>query len=1030
MAEGTTDKLSLLNWPTLLLFVLVSWGIVLLPPPMKSLRPSGEPESIASRSAGQIFEARLWQDPFDVLRAAQANKEKPPCAEQALIKGKETGKRTLILPVMLPGNDYPEEVETRLRSRYAVVSALGVSGYVPVDGGDLRCFSNPWPARSPVAVEWPVFPFEWYSLVPPVAADVFPQDDLRVLTRIAQRGLSPDDVAVIWVDERIFDADRTGVHPAILLRQWAETLKQKLQASVAFLGPQFSNTLRSMLIDPDRAGQGARGGNKEEKFKIYSFASTVEALRHPPPRTMLSDSFEVVHVIGTDLGLAEALACELKLRGIDPTTDGSSIALVAEWDTYYSQSMFNVFGTAFKKGLWHFTYQQGIDGRLSKDRAGNASGVQKGATSNGESLPGGEPMVTTPVVQSFGRSQIDYLQRLVDQMKRTGGDRWAAIGVLGTDFYDKILVLEALKHEFPEAIFFTTDMDQRYLDPAEHRTTRNLLVASHFGLELHQGLQRAIPPFRSAYQTSLFLGCLKALRDQGVPAPNGVSDAGSRSVPGGNDRCLSRRKKVEFDDPMSFAWRVGASSDRDTKPKPMIFEIGLNRAYPLTSPVPEGIHPTAYQRSPTLNSLQILGLAALPASSILLGLALWPPLRNMKRFDSWLLLGTCGLSIAMVIVALWDHLRPHGEPFGLLEGISTWPTAFLRLGGAIFCVFALIRAHRTFEENSLDLSRRYGLDLAETPAPLRSWSERSREWPGDERIAQITKLDESLDPSLAWALYRRLKQPTHSFPRVTSQVLRCLPFIVGLLLLFGLPNEPYRGYVNRWTNIAVRVAAIILTVYFFWFVIDATCLCIRLIQVFIGKETRWPESVLERSAATLGVDPGRLQSGGPAATDPVKYSLEQYTDVSFLADHTVSIERLNYDVAFAYLLLFLARSPFFDQYAMSWFLISVYTVALLGVFCCGAGLRYAARQARRQAQEKIREQINCLRRVHSQSDVGQAGAGTRRTKTLVRIARAIGDVRTGAFSPLTDDPILRTIVMILGGVGAVLSLEPIRQFLR
>lgn len=78
MAEGGTNRLTFLNWPTLLVFVLLSWGIVLLPPPMKSLRPAGEREPALTRAEGQPFEARLWQDPFDVSRAAQRMKVKFP----------------------------------------------------------------------------------------------------------------------------------------------------------------------------------------------------------------------------------------------------------------------------------------------------------------------------------------------------------------------------------------------------------------------------------------------------------------------------------------------------------------------------------------------------------------------------------------------------------------------------------------------------------------------------------------------------------------------------------------------------------------------------------------------------------------------------------------------------------------------------------------------------------------------------------------------------------------------------------------
>ncbi len=64
-----------------------------------------------------------------------------------------------------------------------------------------------------------------------------------------------------------------------------------------------------------------------------------------------------------------------------------------------------------------------------------------------------------------------------------------AIGVVGTDFYDKLLVLRALRKSFPRAWFFTTDLDAGFCHPEEYDHARNLLVASHFGLSLQRKLQ-------------------------------------------------------------------------------------------------------------------------------------------------------------------------------------------------------------------------------------------------------------------------------------------------------------------------------------------------------------------------------------------------------------------------------------------------------------------------------------------------------------------------------------------------------------
>ncbi len=54
-----------------------------------------------------------------------------------------TSKNIMVLQVMLSGGPYVEDAETRRRSRYAVLSALGVAGYVPWDAEHIGYFEVP-----------------------------------------------------------------------------------------------------------------------------------------------------------------------------------------------------------------------------------------------------------------------------------------------------------------------------------------------------------------------------------------------------------------------------------------------------------------------------------------------------------------------------------------------------------------------------------------------------------------------------------------------------------------------------------------------------------------------------------------------------------------------------------------------------------------------------------------------------------------------------------------------------------------------
>jgi hypothetical protein len=74
-------------------------------------------------------------------------------------------------------------------------------------------------------------------------------------------------------------------------------------------------------------------------------------------------------------------------------------------------------------------------------------------------------------------SQYDYLRRIAEKLSaldktlRADGKAIKAIGVVGTDIFDKLLVLRALRPEFPDALFFTTDLDAELSMPTERDWT-------------------------------------------------------------------------------------------------------------------------------------------------------------------------------------------------------------------------------------------------------------------------------------------------------------------------------------------------------------------------------------------------------------------------------------------------------------------------------------------------------------------------------------------------------------------------------
>src|SRR5262249_20788991 len=248
-----------------------------------------------------------------------------------------------------------------------------------------------------------------------------------------------------------------------------------------------------------------------------------------------------------------------------------AIALIAEWDTLYGQDMFRVVKDVFadcvfcsrkagsSKNIQVFTYFQGIDGRLPSDKQHEQSDDKKNQDSTiwKDPLPG-RPGTAIPAV---GHARIDYLRRTVEELMRENSN-WKAIGVVGSDVYDKILLIRILRYYFPGTILFTTDLDARLLDPAEYPSTHNLLIASHYGLELRRELQRDISPFRSIYETSQYFATLRAVWDARVPDLAKPSTAElPRTILLGPAASTAR-------------WENGSPVTLEVDPAPLVFEVG------------------------------------------------------------------------------------------------------------------------------------------------------------------------------------------------------------------------------------------------------------------------------------------------------------------------------------------------------------------------------------------------------------------------------------------------------------------------
>ncbi|HVN25489.1 MAG TPA: hypothetical protein VMT71_16075, partial [Syntrophorhabdales bacterium] len=512
------------------LVILAALGVTMFVQPFKG----GRPFVSEYRESYERVNARLWQDPFQAVVDSMKEEQAPEDVGQLSIDDTVLNPReqrsfrssylsgirgkdmVTVLAVMVPGNPYFEGTETRMRYRYALLSGLKRVGYVSEDAEHIEFIRIG--SRNKKITLSNIIPVEWLS---------HENDN--------------DEVLVLWINDDVFERiPLSKLARVIAYIKGTENL-QNTKVEVNIIGPAISGTLKDMVKEVDRrqSREGLRPLKGVRIFSPWATVGSVLLVKRVPGEIKTEDDalgdikkhfwyqgITLVRTIGPDQALVDQLVSELQNRKVDLRDDKNHLLLVAEWDTFYARSFRNLFVEALKdRGAReeradpriHFiSYLRGLDGSLPGEKGDSD---KKDPKADAKSDPLSD---VKKLEQPIGKSQYDYLRRLADatynlnqelRAKETKG-RIAAVGVMGSDFYDKYLVLQALRQEFPDLIFFTTDLDARFLHPDNIKWTRNVIVASNFDLALRGDLQGEIPPFRDNYQTSAFLTVLRVFADK------------------------------------------------------------------------------------------------------------------------------------------------------------------------------------------------------------------------------------------------------------------------------------------------------------------------------------------------------------------------------------------------------------------------------------------------------------------------------------------------------------------------------------
>jgi hypothetical protein len=985
MAENDKQKFDL-PWATLLPLIAVVAGIVAQYKPLVSSRPAVSSEKSVPVIAEQDVDARLWQDPIAVAQKQKSSLTADILAGRiprsstknhdirtlvTLLKNRayQSPNHVLLLAVMLDAGPYSEQGELRLRARQAVLEGLSESGFVPRDGEHIGYVTTPWPDIS-VAES-----VDSSSLLLPWEECEAKDDPKRA------------SVIVLWlpaVDFNPFPLSRFATLIDILAP--TDDIRKKIE--VKLMGPPDSTGLQNMIrevrgelsLETKEARKTKEALNGVYIISPLATASDATLLGSPngSVKDLLQNSCEGLHfcrTIATDNVVLRELITELGQRQIsftdkeDASAKQDRVVILSEWDTPYGRSLSTTFAAEAsnqdvteiieKPEKWpswilHCRYLRGIDGQLPGEASKDNSREQPQKNQIGQE--------TVATEATEGLNQSDYLRRLARQLKDTnadlhkgGGKGIRAIGLLGSDVYDKLMILRALRPEFPEALFFTINYDAHFERRDDWGDAHNLIIASPFGNRLFwRPRNRVAPvaPFRDNNQTSMYGGTLVA---------TGEMDADD----------LSRQHRV--------------------------FEISRSGAFDLTESNKtwflDWLH-SDHVELKLLFAALFLALMVAWVSANIANRALpggGTTVQRLRRVVSstafWLVCGTP--AIVFSVTAFAQSKWAAQEPFAFFSGISIWPSEMLRLIACMLAIHFMVKAGIDLRANERELEKRFCLDpLPPTRFRWRDIGLGLDLW----RMPHPNELgaEPTFSAQEAWHAYLRRNKFWPRFIRIGILFTLYLGFSVTIFYLLPRPNSPTRGEVaflfNRRVILLTGIGMMILSFY----VVDAIQLNSNFIRMFAREVTKWGHGVAERCHRV------------PPLTEE---ELSAYNEIFFVAQRTEVVARLIWYPLIVLTLMLVARSPFFANWTWPFSLVLISGLNATWAIGSAILLRRAAEQLREAAISNLQ-----LSRVMSH-------AVEEKREMFDELIAEIRGLKKGAFAPLTQQHFIHAILFNSGGLG-------------
>ncbi|HEX8522765.1 MAG TPA: hypothetical protein VF669_10950 [Tepidisphaeraceae bacterium] len=1055
-------------WPTAVTIAAIGVSALFVFSPLKSARPKAEGGQSITALGSQDVDARLWQDPFAAVlttTSAGACPLDPTSSHSAESLRAQISHnlgcrphQVLMLMVMVQGGPYPELREMRLRTRAGVVQALGRCGYEPVDTQHVGYMKLDWPQtmQEPLvclkdgsAIPAPrpdnltttgttrlMIPYEWCS-----------RSDVPMVNRLSAQ--HPDaewkHVLVMWVDE-----ESCADYPLLRLGKildacnYVTSKDAKMVPDIKIVGPVASSMLRTIVREADTFLQNGSFEfcHQTNAIEMYSCSATADDdlllldLKSNKGKwktaadvlSCATPSIKLHRTTVTDHDLCETLVNELENRGLDLRRSAASfqkepdhIAVVAEWDTFYARALpydlaqsvtcgssgAGLIKNSFPRWVHPFVYLRGLDGKIPTAEA------KQEKTENRETK---QYRFEKPAEQPEGTSQTDYLRRLAEQLaqldervRHETGKGLRAVGVLGSDVYDKLMVLRALRDQLPSALLFTTALDARYMLAEERSGCHNLIICSPYGLSLDDQFQGNVPPFRDSYQTAAFaatldaMTCLPAGIDWGPPRLYEIGRNGAfnmtvpRKLPCGGYDAESERVLTP-DDAFLVARHLAPTCQGPTTRAvlhPPRDDMRARLTWASGGMVAAGVLASGL----TLLFLHRIGIRPKKSG------------RRHRRAIVPLVILSLGLVISVgLVLPFYFNDKFGGEPFSIGEGISAWPTQVLRLVGATMSLYFLARAWADIQRNDSELAKVFGLkglrsikkgkyDARHTLQPkpdahlpeisLAKWKVEG--YQPQSPIANRVPRHQVYAQNLWWEYVRRGQFWIRIKRVFWYYFVGYLAVTILIQLLFGFPQPPARGAACMIFDRISLITSVPLAVFLTLFVFDSTYLNKRFIEYLGRSTTHWPRRAFRR-----------FKHYGLANAD-----LVELMDIRLIAMRTRVVGEFIYYPFVVFIIILISRNPMFDNWDWPPGLVLVIVLTAMIALAGALVLWNAAAAAKAEALEEVQ-----------QRRIAKIAKGDSKTAdALAEVIKEIEDERRGAFSVLSEHPILAALLLPSGSIG-------------